>query len=276
MLPAQIQQLTFIQTQPVFLGSTPPTIPPPPACKPRVGTPERYAGDLETCNAFLTSCSILFALPPHTFASEQAKVAFNINNLTGTARLWVTTKWERAMAAPQLHKVFSLASLGAIAAQSLLNLHQGEQMVVDYSIDFHTKAYRVTATYIWLSTLNLYCGQASHFIFRCPAKGRTSVASGTRWLPLCLSPHRPYGCAIDLQPGTSPPKERPSRPSRPSRPTAVGSKTNLYTIHNIYTLDSMNTIYNMYIPQHIDTIHSVYTLHNTDTLHIIYPLRSIY
>jgi len=60
-----------------------------------VGVPERDAGDPEGCNPFITNCSILFALQPHTFASEEAKVAFTINNLTGRARLWGTAEWER-------------------------------------------------------------------------------------------------------------------------------------------------------------------------------------
>ncbi|KAG7520683.1 hypothetical protein JOB18_034368 [Solea senegalensis] len=58
--------------------------------EPRVGTPERYEGDRETCGPFLTNCSLLFALQPCTFATEPApaKVAFVINHLTGRARPW--------------------------------------------------------------------------------------------------------------------------------------------------------------------------------------------
>lgn len=96
LLAAQVQQLTAslaqVSTQP------PPDLAPPaqapasvsPVSEPRVGAPERYAGEPENSNPFLANCSILFALQPHTFASEEARVAFAINHLTGKARLWGT------------------------------------------------------------------------------------------------------------------------------------------------------------------------------------------
>ena len=74
---------------------TPPVVPSPlvplpsfpgPAPEPRVGAPERYAGDPEGYNAFITNCSILFALQPSTFASEEAKVSSMINHLMGKVR----------------------------------------------------------------------------------------------------------------------------------------------------------------------------------------------
>lgn len=52
---------------------------------------------------FLTNCSLLFHLQPHTFASEDAKVAFTIHHLIGRAHLWGIAKWE-------LHKVYGLVS----------------------------------------------------------------------------------------------------------------------------------------------------------------------
>lgn len=61
----------------------------------RIGAPECYTGEPEGCNPFLTNCSIFFALQPHTFASEGAKVMFTINQLTGRVRLWGTAEWER-------------------------------------------------------------------------------------------------------------------------------------------------------------------------------------
>ncbi len=66
------------------------TMPSPrPASEPRIGA--HYAGETED-NPFLTSCSIFFALQPITFASEEAKVAFTINQLTGRTRLWGTAE----------------------------------------------------------------------------------------------------------------------------------------------------------------------------------------
>ncbi|TWW81865.1 hypothetical protein D4764_01G0016800 [Takifugu flavidus] len=137
----QVQQLVVSVSQP----ATPVPAPPPgTAPEPRVGAPERYSGDPEGCNPFLTNSSILFALQPYTFASEAARVAFTINHLTGRARLWGTAEWERGTPAgssfqafpAELRKVFGPVSLRPDAAGGLMSLKQGSQPVADYAIDF--------------------------------------------------------------------------------------------------------------------------------------------
>ncbi len=59
---------------------TPPVQPPPPEPEnqpePRLPTPEGYSGDPDYCRAFLTRCSMHFALQPRTFNREESKVAF--------------------------------------------------------------------------------------------------------------------------------------------------------------------------------------------------------
>ncbi|TWW62375.1 hypothetical protein D4764_04G0010220 [Takifugu flavidus] len=118
--------------------------PPGTAPEPRVGTPERYSGDPEGCNPFLTNCSILFALQPYTFASEAARVAFTINHLTGRECLWGTAEWERGTPASssfqafsaELCKVFVAVSLGLDATGELMSLKQGSRPIADYAIDF--------------------------------------------------------------------------------------------------------------------------------------------
>lgn len=125
-----------------------PGFPPSTAPEPRVGAPERYSGDPEGCNPFLTNCSILFALQPHAFASEAARVAFAINHLTGRARLWGTAEWERGTPAcssfqafsAELRKVFGPVSLVPDATGGLMSLRQGNRPVADYAIDFRTQA----------------------------------------------------------------------------------------------------------------------------------------
>uniref|UniRef100_A0A8C5GZJ6 CCHC-type domain-containing protein n=1 Tax=Gouania willdenowi TaxID=441366 RepID=A0A8C5GZJ6_GOUWI len=155
-LSAQIQQLAVTVTQLVTAvdpnpAPAPPSAdlaPPLPVSEPRVGTPERYGGDPEGCNPFLTNCSILFALQPHTFSTERAKVAFAINHLIERARLWGTAEWERQTPAcssfqafaDELRKVFGETSLGPDAGGGLLEMRQGTRTVSGYSIDFRTRA----------------------------------------------------------------------------------------------------------------------------------------
>ena len=152
-LASQVQQLAAAFAQAVPLPLEPVQPPPAPsasafASEPRVGVPERYAGDGEGCRPFLTNCSILFALQPHTFASEDARVAFTVNHLTGRARLWGTAEWERRTPAcssfqtfaAELRKVFGEASRGPDASGGLLGLNQGSRSVADYSIHFRTRA----------------------------------------------------------------------------------------------------------------------------------------
>lgn len=157
-LADQVQQLTAALVQLTAAATPAPVepVPPPPAqpvateplSEPRVGTPERYGGEPEGCSPFVTNCSILFALQPHTFATEKAKVAFAINQLTGRARLWGTAEWERQTPAcvsfnafsAELQKVFGPVSRGPDAAGGLLGLKQGTRSVVDYAIEFRIQA----------------------------------------------------------------------------------------------------------------------------------------
>lgn len=152
-LTNQLQQLTPILAQITTPASASPApapvlLPSTDAPEPRVGTPERYDGDPETCGPFLTNCSLLFSLQPRTFASEQAKVAFMINHLTGRARLWGTAEWDRQSPAcssfqsfsQELRKVFGMGSSSSRTTQGLIGLQQGDRTVADYSIDFRTRA----------------------------------------------------------------------------------------------------------------------------------------
>lgn len=103
------------------------------APEPLMGALECYAGDPENCNPFLTNCSILFAIQPHTFASEKTRVAYTINHLTGRARLWGTAEWERKTPAcasfqafaAELRRVFGESSKGPYSMGGLLKLRQG-------------------------------------------------------------------------------------------------------------------------------------------------------
>ena len=115
-----------------------------------MGIQERYEGDPEGCSPFLTNCSILFALQPYTFATEEARVAYAITHLTGRARLWGPAEWERRTPAcssfqvftSELQRVFAVPSRGLDHHDSLFGLRQGGRTVADYSIDFRTRVHR--------------------------------------------------------------------------------------------------------------------------------------
>ncbi|KAF7661785.1 hypothetical protein LDENG_00254450 [Lucifuga dentata] len=154
-LATLVQQLTptpFPTSAPVQAAALSPVATPPGlprmVSEPRVGTPERYAGEPEGCNPFLINCSILFALQPLTFSNEEAKVAYAISHLTGRARMWGTAEWDRHTSAcssfqafsAELRKVFGMGISSYDSAQSLLKMHHGDQTVTDYAIDFRIRA----------------------------------------------------------------------------------------------------------------------------------------
>lgn len=118
------------------------------APEPRVPTPPLYDGDPRACRPFLSQCAITFTLQPTTFASEAAKVAFVITLLTGRAREWGTTVWEKQepycatfeLFRQEMIKVFDRSVAGKEAASQLVRLRQGESSVTDFSIQFRTLA----------------------------------------------------------------------------------------------------------------------------------------
>ncbi|KAG1964568.1 retrotransposable element [Pimephales promelas] len=145
------QQVQLLRTP--TAPPTPPVLPPPaPAAagrsEPRLPTPEGYSGEPEFCRAFLTRCSMHFALQPHTFQSEEAKVAFVLTLLSGRASLWGTAVWENKddccasfqALSEEMKRVFDRAVAGKEAARLLAELRQGEGSVADFSIRFRTLA----------------------------------------------------------------------------------------------------------------------------------------
>ncbi|KAI2662624.1 Retrotransposon-like protein 1 [Labeo rohita] len=159
-LVGQVSELTqrMQQLQPPAVPATPPTPPAPLAAvgssaaalqpEPRLPPPEVYSGEPNFCRAFLTKCSMHFALQPRTFLSEESKVAFVLTLLTGRAALWGTAVWENqdpccasfAALSAEMKRVFDRAASGREAARILMDLRQGERSVSDYSIEFRTLA----------------------------------------------------------------------------------------------------------------------------------------
>ncbi|KAF7641874.1 hypothetical protein LDENG_00269710 [Lucifuga dentata] len=154
-LATQVQQLTQTLSQTLApvqsVAPSPAATPLTPSrvvSEPQVGSPERYASEPEGCNPFLTNCSILFALQPLTFSTKEAKVAYAISHLTRRARLWGTAEWDRHTSAcssfqafaAELCKVFGMGISNYDSALGLLKMHQGDQTVTDYAIDFRIRA----------------------------------------------------------------------------------------------------------------------------------------
>ncbi|KAG1957249.1 retrotransposable element [Pimephales promelas] len=146
-LTQQIQQLRAPTASP---APAVPLIPPEGASQsePRLPIPQTYNGEPSFCRAFLTRCSMHFALQPRTFIQEGSKVAFVLTLLTGKAALWGTAVWEnqdpccasfQALSA-EMKRVFDRAVAGREAARMLAELRQEEKSVSDYSIEFRTLA----------------------------------------------------------------------------------------------------------------------------------------
>ncbi len=122
---------------------TPPVQPPPPEPEnqpePRLPTPEGYSGDPDYCRAFLTRCSMHFALQPRTFNREESKVAFVLTLLSDKAALWGTAVWENQdnccssflALSTEMRRVFDRAVAGREAARLLADLRQGDGSVSD-------------------------------------------------------------------------------------------------------------------------------------------------
>ncbi|KAL0149260.1 hypothetical protein M9458_055494, partial [Cirrhinus mrigala] len=116
--------------------------------EPHANSPPPYDGDPNSCRAFLSQCSLVFALQPRRYVTEESQVAFVITLLKGRARDWATAVWDAR--APfcatfddfrtEMTKLFDRSARGDEAASQLAQLIQGSRSVTDYSIQFRTLA----------------------------------------------------------------------------------------------------------------------------------------
>lgn len=116
--------------------------------EPHVTNPPTYDGDPNSCRPFLSQCSIIFALQPRKYATEESRVAYVITLLCGRAREWATAVWDAQ--APfcqsfddfrvEMLKLFDRSAQGEAAAAHLVRLTQANRSVTDYSIQFQTLA----------------------------------------------------------------------------------------------------------------------------------------
>ena len=116
--------------------------------EPHANNPPPYDGNPNSCRAFLSQCSLVFALQPRRYAQEETKVAYVLTLLTGRARDWGTSVWEAR--APfcasfgafrqEMVKLFDRSARGDEAAAQLARLQQGGRSVTEYAIEFKTLA----------------------------------------------------------------------------------------------------------------------------------------
>lgn len=62
--------------------------------EPHANSPPPYDGDPNSCQAFLSQCSLVFALQPRRYATEDSRVAYVLTLLTVKAREWGTAIWD--------------------------------------------------------------------------------------------------------------------------------------------------------------------------------------
>lgn len=116
--------------------------------EPRCNNPPTYDGDPNSCRAFLSQCSVVFALQPRTYAAEETRVAFVLTLLTGRARDWGTSVWESRSPCCasfdelrlEMMRLFDRSARGQEAADQLARLRQGSRSVTEYAIQFKTLA----------------------------------------------------------------------------------------------------------------------------------------
>lgn len=111
--------------------------------EPRCNNPPPYDGDPNSCRAFLSQCSVVFALQPRTYALEESKVAFVLTLLTGKARVWETQAPFCASFKAfrqEMERLFDRSARGQEAADQLARLRQAGRSVTDYAIHFKTLA----------------------------------------------------------------------------------------------------------------------------------------
>ncbi|KAF7707178.1 hypothetical protein HF521_018396, partial [Silurus meridionalis] len=120
---------------------------PPPSGGP-MALPASFSGDAAECHGFLLQVSLYIEMHPHSFPNERAKVAFLISLLTGRALAWARALWSAASPALTTYaaftrhftEVFSTAPGDTSTADQLLNIHQGRDSVLGYSLRFRTLA----------------------------------------------------------------------------------------------------------------------------------------
>uniref|UniRef100_A0A3Q2PN10 DUF4939 domain-containing protein n=1 Tax=Fundulus heteroclitus TaxID=8078 RepID=A0A3Q2PN10_FUNHE len=153
---AQLNQLTdFLQSRPQPAAPAEPDPPPAPASvvtSPIPETfspsPEKFSGDNGDCGGFLFQCSLAFSHSPHSFPSDDLKITFILQLLTGRALRWAESHFPDCQQfgctfsefISEFKTFFSAESDEAMDSRRLLTLRQRGRRVADFAIDilFHS------------------------------------------------------------------------------------------------------------------------------------------
>ncbi|KAI7810722.1 Pol polyprotein [Triplophysa rosa] len=208
--------------------------------EPHVNSPPVYHGDPNSCRAFLSQCTLVFNLQPRRYTSEAAKVSFVLTLLAGMAREWGMSVWDAQSSCcasfeefrKEMERLFDRSVSGDEAATRLSRLKQGRASITEYSIQFQTlsaackwNAPALRARFLeGLSDaiseelavmdvpedleglISLALRVEAGNLASVPAEYHDLGAVFSKSRAISLPPHHPYDCAIDLLPGTSPPR----------------------------------------------------------------------
>ncbi len=135
-------------------GASPPSLSPPSGnrptsvAEPRLQPPRHFAGDPNSCQGFLTQCSLTFELQPSSFATDHSKIAYIITLLSDKALSWASAVWQSQNACcksyvafeEEFKQVFDHPVSGREASKCLLTFNQGSWHAADFAIEFRTIA----------------------------------------------------------------------------------------------------------------------------------------
>ncbi|KAI7793177.1 hypothetical protein IRJ41_007388 [Triplophysa rosa] len=116
--------------------------------EPHANSPPLYDGDPNSCRAFLSQCSLVFALQPRRYATEETRIAYILTLLTGQARQWGITVWEAQDPCcrsfrefrMEMTSLFDRSVRGDEAAAQISRINQGRSSITDFAIRFKTLA----------------------------------------------------------------------------------------------------------------------------------------
>lgn len=135
---------------PPQLNASPPSHPSPPNQRSsfpheaRIALPRSYDGRLGDCRAFLMQCAFVFQHQSVMYASEQVRVAYVTNLLSGRALTWAESTLSRGSEmnssysafTEEFRRVFDHPSRGIDAASQLFSLSQASHSVAEYAVEF--------------------------------------------------------------------------------------------------------------------------------------------